>query len=305
MGTTTLKIRRARLAALMGVPANRTIPSHVQTELDEIIAKAFRYVYNYDRWEWLWYDERIELEAGDNAGSVAVTAGGTAWTGTGTAWDTGWSGFMKMRAKGEVYNLTSIDSTTGITATDAALETLSGEDYQLYIDKVSLGANIVNFESLVVTFPQARIRYMPPAVMADHKSRGYLPGRPQFFAPAGYDSNGYPTIEFYPIPANNEILHINGYGAGTIPTADGGTDDLPDRFSDCVDERAKMLLYEYMGFAKQENMVAYQLAQQRLTESMRRMKDESQLEQGPQRISLDPAVHGPRRLHYDVNLYET
>ena len=305
MGTTTLKTRRARLASLMGIPANRTIPSHIQTEIDEILAKAFRYVYNYDRWEWLWDDERIELQAAYGEGSVAVTADGTAWTGTGTTWDTGWSGFMKMLAKGEVYNLTSIDSTTGITATDAALETLSGEDYHIYIDRVSLGANIVNFESLSVTFPSARIRYMPPAVMADHKSRGFLPGRPQFFGPAGYDTNGYPTIEFYPIPSNNEILHIQGYSAGTVPTADGGTDDIPDRFSDCVDERAKMLMYEYMGFAKQEYVMGYQLAKGRLMEAMRRMKDESQLEQGPQRVSLDPAVFGPRRLHYDVNLYET
>lgn len=305
MGTTTLATRRARLAALMGIPANRTIPSHIKTEIDEIIAKALRWVYNRDRWEWLWYDERIELEAAYGEGSVAVTAGGTAWTGTGTAWDTGWSGYMKMRAKGEVYNLTSIDSTTGITATDAALETLSGEDYHIYIDRVSLGANIVNFESLSITFPNARIRYMPPAVMADHKSRGFLPGRPQFFGPAGFDSDGYPTIEFYPIPSNNEILHIQGYGAGTIPTADGGTDDIPDRFSDVADYRAEMLLYRYMGFAKQENAIAYQLAQQMCEDALRRMKDESQLEQGPQRISLDPAVFGPRRLHYDVNLYET
>ena len=305
MGTTTLKTRRARLVALMGIPANRTIPSHVQTEVNEIIAKAFRYVYNYDRWEWLWDDERIELQAAYSLGTVAVTAAGTAWTGTGTGWDTTWSGYMRIRAKGEVYNVTSIDSTTGITATDAALETLSAEDYTLYIDQVSLGANIVNFESLSVKFPSSRLIYMPPAVMADHKSRGLMVGRPQFFSPAGYDSNDYPTIEFYPIPANNEILHVQGYSAGTVPTADGGTDDIPNRFSDCVDERAKMLLYEYMGFTKQENMAAYQLAQQRLTEAMRRMKDEAQLDQGPQRISLDPAVHGPRRLEYDVNLYET
>ncbi|MCL1598907.1 MAG: hypothetical protein M3094_06970, partial [Actinomycetia bacterium] len=83
MGTTTLKTRRARLASLMGIPANRAIPSHVQTELNEIIAKAFRYVYNYDRWEWLWDDERIELQAAYSLGTVAVTAAGTAWTGTG------------------------------------------------------------------------------------------------------------------------------------------------------------------------------------------------------------------------------
>lgn len=305
MGTTTLKTRRARLAALMGIPANRTIPSHIQTELDEIIAKAFRYVYNYDRWEWLWDDERIELQAAYSLGTVDVAAGGTAWTGNGTAWDTGWSGFLKIRAKGEVYGVTSVDSATGVTGTDAALEALTAEDYALYIDQFSLGANIVNFESLTVKFPSARLLYMPPAVMADHKSRGMMEGRPQFFAPAGYDSTGYPTIELYPIPANNEILHIQGYAAGTIPTADGGTDDVPNRFSDCVDERAKMLLYEYMGFAKQENAMAYQLAQQRLSELMRRMKDECQLDQGPQRISLDPAVHGPRRLEYDTNLYGT
>ncbi len=98
MGTTTLVTRRARLAALMGIPANRTIPSHVQTEMDEIIAKALRYVYNYDRWEWLWDDERIELQGAYGLGSVAVTAAGVAWTGTGTTWDTAWSGFIKIRA---------------------------------------------------------------------------------------------------------------------------------------------------------------------------------------------------------------
>jgi hypothetical protein len=296
MGTTTLATRRRRLAALFGIPDNSEIPTQIQTEIDDFIQRALRDVYGFHRWEFLSFYSRVELEAAYTTGSVAVTAAGTAWTGTGTSWATAYdsAGTAKIRADGEIYRVASVDSTTGITATDAALKTLSGESYALYMDEVSLDSTLESITSIYGALGETRLLPMPPADMDDHKSRKYYSGRPQFFAPRGVDSNGYTIIEFYPIPAFNEVLHIRGTKAGTIPSADADTDDVPTRFSNVVDERAKAYLYEY------RNDPRFSAAMQNYVEMRQRMIQAENPVQGPRRVLLDPAVYGPEPVTSEV-----
>lgn len=294
VGSITLSEMRSRLGRLIGLPGSVT--PRMEAALNQYIQDALREIYSYARWEFLEAAYRIELEAAYTTGTVAVTAAGTSWTGTGTSWATGFddAGLASIRAAGEVYRVTSIDSTTGLTATDAALETLTAEDYVLYMDVVSLPSALESIDSCHVSRNSRRLDPMQPAVMAGHKSRGYRGGSPQYFAPFGTDASAVRQLELYPIPGANEILHVRGYKAGTIPTADGGASDIPDRFLNVVMARAKSMMYEAMKDARMQTAVG------EYANGIFRMVMDASLNQGPMAVGLDPAVYGPRSLSHDA-----
>lgn len=292
----TLKTWRTQLARQVGVDIDNITP-RVSDALDEYIQNALRDIYSYHRWEFLEETYRYRLYAAASDGTVAVTAAGTVWTGTDTGWDTGMSGgTVKIRSDGEVYRITTVDTSTQATATDAALRTLSAEDYVLYMDEVNLAAAIESIEAMWVATEDKRVLPIPQASMADHKSRGFYSGHPQYFAPKGRDSSGYPRIELYPIPAYDEILHVQAYKAGTVPTSDGGTSDIPDRFQNVVLARAKMYLHE-SPTGKPE---LYSPAASEYARLQMMMVQQACINQGPMTLKLDPAVHGPEPLSLDV-----
>ncbi len=295
-GTQTLKGWREKLGRLIGRDEDQLTPGE-KTRLNQYVQDALRDLYAVSRWEFLYAYYRIELESAYDTGTVAVSAGGTSWTGTSTAWSTSYdsAGVAKIRAGGEIYRVTSVDSTTGLTTTDAALKALSDEDYYLYLDEISLNTAVKSIETMWVAARDSRLEPMSPSQMADHKSRAFVAGHPQFFAPKGQDSSGIRSIELYPIPSTNEILQIQGYTAGTIPTADGGTSDIPDEWQNVVLAGAKKYLYE----AKADQR--YGMAVQDWERGKMEMLQKAGVNQGPMTLSLDPAVHGPERIDSQVS----
>lgn len=294
-GTQTLKGWREKLGRLIGRDEDNLQPAE-KDRLNQYIQDALRDLYAVSRWEFLFAYYRLELESAVDAGTVAVSAGGTSWTGTGTAWATAFdsAGVAKIRAGGEIYRVASVDSTTGLTTTDAALKALSSEDYYLYLDEISLNTALKSIEAMWVAARHRRLDPMSPSQMADHKSRAFVAGHPQYFAAKGQDASGVRSIELYPIPSTNEILHIQGYKAGTIPTADGGTSDIPDEWQNVVLAGAKKYLYE----AKNDDRYGAAVAD--WERGKLEMLAKAGVNQGPQTISLDPAVHGPERIDSQV-----
>ncbi len=296
MGTVTLKTWRTKLARQLGRDEDSLTPT-LTAALNQYVQDAIRDIYVVQRWEFLEAAYRVRLYAGLSGGSVAVTAAGTSWTGTGTTFNTAWTGgIVKIRADDEIYRITTIGSTTALTATDVALRTLTASSYVLYMDEVSLASGLENIESVWVTSEDRRLRPMAPSQMADHKSRGYYAGHPQFYAPKGRDSSGYWNLELYPIPAYDEVLHIGGYKAGTVPTADEGTCDVPDQFQGVVLARAEMKLHSgHHGTAER-----FPIAREEYGRQQAMMVQQANAHQGPMCLQLDPAVHGMEPMTTDV-----
>lgn len=291
-GTVTLESWRTRLARFLG--QHQSLTPVVKDTLDECIQAALREVYAFEHWEFLEADYRIELQAAEDAGTVSVAAGGTAWTGTGTAWDTGWSAHVRIRCDGEVYRVASIDSQTALTSTDAALAALTGKNYLLYVDRYSLSSEVESVSSLHVKLGDRRLGFMSAAAMASHKAMGAFEGHPAYFSNAGLDASGNPVIELYPIPGTNEILHVRGYKTGTVPTADAGTSDVPDRYQETVLAGARMRLYELHSDPR------HQAAATQFYGGLARMVSDHSVMGGPMRLQLDPDVHGPAPTLVDV-----
>lgn len=296
MGTVTLGQWRIKLARQVGLDPDNLTPRN-EDALTQYVQDALRDIYVYMRWEFLEAYYRLRLYSGSSVGSVAVTAGGTAWTGTDTVWDTGTTGGqIKIRADGEVYRVATVDSTTGITATDTALSTLSGESYILYMDEIDFAAAVENIEAMWVASEDRRLKPMAPSVMASHKSMGYFSGHPQFYAPNGRNSSGYLRVELYPMPAYDEILHVRAYKAGTVPNAEDGTSDVPDQFQNVVQARAKMYLHEGpLGKPDLYAPAASEYARQQMM-----MVQQHGAAQGPTAIALDPDVHGTEPMSLNV-----
>jgi hypothetical protein len=285
VGSTTLLQRRSKLGRLLGI--HGTIQPAMETTLNNAIWDALRDVYTFERWDFLDAYSRVELEAAYAAGTISVTAAATAWTGTGTTWDTGWTANVKVLADGNIYRVASIDSTTAITSTDAALATLTNTEYTLFINEYSLDSALENVEAVSVHSGGGRLTPVMPSFLEAAKAQGLRIGTPEYFANAGIDANGYTRIEVWPIPGANQILEVRGYRAGTIPTGDSSTDDVPQRFSNVVDHRAEFYVW------KHKNDPRMQIANGEFGREISMMVDKHSVNQGPVRIQLDPNVHRP------------
>ncbi len=277
------------MAAHFGLPNSADLPADLKTELNAFIAEALREIYRRAKWPFLDYHDRIRLYAADDDGTVSVTAGGTAWTGSSTSWDTSWSGNIRIRADGEEYRVSTIGSTTSLTTTDSALSTLSGEDYYLFICEYCLGATLKHIGDMWLVTPDERLQEVSPSEMASMRTRQFYIGHPKYWCQRGVNSNGYPEIELYPVPGFDEILHVNGTKAGTIPSADSDTDDVPDEFSDVVDKlaRARMFLYK--------NDPRYSVEAPVAERALLMMVQQASVNRGVTRISLDPEWYGMKR----------
>ena len=294
MGSTTLVVRRQRLAEWLGIPSHHTIPTHISAALTAFIQDSLRELYAYHPWEFLRYSTRIELFPGTNDGTVACTDGSTAVTGTGTAFPTSWSGsYIRIRIGNEIYPVASIGSATGLTLSVAALTTQSGESYYLYQDVIVLGATLRKLLADYVSTPASRVIPIGPAEMAQMKGAGILCGHPQYMCSRGVDSNGYTEVELWPVPYYAEFLHVEGVKAGTIPTADGNTDDVPTEFSHVVDCLARKLMF---AWKKDER---YAIEEGRSAVLLAKMVDEHRFNRGPEAISLDPTVFGLPPYNYE------
>lgn len=280
MGTVTLSTRRTNLARLIGI--HGTIQPNVQAMLDDAIQRALRYIYRYARWPFMESEWRVELEA--NYATGTISSSGTAVTGSGTTFPTGWTAtYARMRFGGEIYRVSSIDSTTGITLTDTPLANASaGSAYDLYIERYVISTNVETLTTLwLANLASKRLMYVPPAEMDELKGTQVMFAHPTKWTTRGVDSSGDYIIEVWPIPGSNEILHARGIKDGTIVTADGDTDDIPDRFSDIVDDLARMYLYEEK---KDERFAA---AAQRAEMGLMRMIQMSDVNSGEKAWGLD------------------
>jgi hypothetical protein len=84
----------------------------------------------------------VDVANSYDTGSVAITDGDTAVTGTGTTWDVSWTGKKIIFGnEGFPYEISSVDSTTGITLTRAyngAGSNLSGSSYKIFQDEYTI-----------------------------------------------------------------------------------------------------------------------------------------------------------------------
>ena len=235
--------------------------------------------------------DRIELEAKVDEGTVAVTAGATAVVGTGTDFPLVWANedYAEIRIGREVYRVASITDATNLVLTDAALATSTAADFQLYKNRYVL-ANVYALETIVSTVgAQDSVESVSNEYIQGIKAQFLSFGRPRYWSCPEY-VGGLPMIEVYPVPNYNEVLQIRGLKLPTIPSADGDTDDIPEQWSQVVDEWAKVEMYE-----AQEDQ-RYSAALKMAMGSLQRMIQESDSNRDGARFELDPRFYrNPRR----------
>jgi len=283
--------RRARLAERIGISRSQTIPADLQTQLNGYVEDAIRRISRHHEWGWMRGYDRIELEAKVDVGTVAVSAGGTAVTGTGTAFPTVWANedYGEMRIGREVYRVASITDGTNLVLTDSALVEATAASFQLYKNRYVL-SNVYALETIVSTVgAQDAVEAVSNEHVQGMKSQFLSFGRPRFWSNPEY-VGGLPVIEVYPVPNYNEILHVRGLKLPTIPSADGDTDDIPEQWSQVVDEWAKVEMYEAMEDQR------YSTALRMAEKSLARMIQESDANRDGARFELDPRFYrNPRR----------
>lgn len=286
MAGDTLFTRRARLAELIGISRSQTIPADLQTRLNGYIEDAIRKITREHEWPFMRGYDRIELEAVVTEGTVAVTAGDTAVTGTGTSFPTTWSGvtYAEMRIGRQTYRVASIDSGTGVTLTDAAIETSTAASFQLYKSRYVL-PTLYAMETLVSTVgAQDALLATSNEQLQGMKAQMLSFGRPTYWACVGYVS-GLPEIEVYPVPNYNEILHVRGLKLPTIPSTDNGTDDIPEQWSHVVDLWAQVELFHSMKDDR------YSATLQRAMLELNRMIQSADPNRDGARFELDPRFY--------------
>lgn len=279
MGSDTLFTRRARLAAQLGIKRSQTIPSDLQSELNDFVEKAIYYVANAHEWPWLRAYERVELQPRYVSGSITIDSGDlTAVAGTGTAWDG--LGLTEMYFGGNEYRVSSITDDTNLVLTDAALAAVSDANYELYKTDYTLSTVFVPETMRVSLTARRPLDRVGVDVMDGLRANRRRSGHPEQWTIIGY-SSGKPILRFYPIPYYNEIVHVYGKKSPTIPTADNDTDDFPNEMSHVIDEWAKVFLFEFNSDPR------YQMAMMKAQDMLIRAYDQMD---GADQFVLDPAV---------------
>lgn len=199
-------------------------------------------------------------------------------------------GQKRIRAAGEVFRVSTISGATSLaTVGDAALATLSDEKYLLYADRYEL-STLRAIESAKLALPgHEGPRYTPPGALLELQQQDNRLGHPEKWSILSYNSSGLAVVGVHPIPNHNEILWLTGMKPGTIPVADEQTDDVPDEFSDVVDDWMKVFAYEAFQDERQDG------AERKAERTLKEMLGEAEPHQGPSEFVLDPYYFGDSR----------
>lgn len=179
-----------------------------------LVNNALVRVYDSFRWSSLRAEGEFFLEAGDDTGTVTVTAGSATVTGAGTAWTTALEG-MQFYVGGEAPFYTVSDVTSGTTLTLDRVygaEDGAGLTYAIQPIYLSVPSDFLHFIDIVDVENNWRLRWGCTAEQLDLVDAARTDsGTPFLFAAIQPTSvGGRPRYEIYPRPplAGGQSYHF-------------------------------------------------------------------------------------------------